>query len=69
MDFIKTRQFLLLFQFNPSIVALGILICAGNSNTSRIIIAVAVPVASAVLVLSFLCIYRKMRNSRKKFES
>ncbi|KAK7357558.1 hypothetical protein VNO80_16848 [Phaseolus coccineus] len=40
----------------------------GKSNTSRTIIAIAVPVASAVLALSLFCIYLTVRTSRKKIE-
>lgn len=49
---------------------LRILICAGKSNnTSRTIIAIAVPVASVVLALSLFCIYLTVRKPRKKTES
>ncbi|KAK7280222.1 hypothetical protein RJT34_25284 [Clitoria ternatea] len=42
----------------------------GTSNTSRTIIAITVPVASVVLVLSLICICLRVRNANiKRFES
>ncbi|XP_027364925.1 putative receptor-like protein kinase At4g00960 isoform X1 [Abrus precatorius] len=40
----------------------------GNTNTSRTIIAIAVPVAGVVLLLGFICIYLRLRKPRKHFE-
>lgn len=47
----------------------GVLICAGKSKTSRTIIAIVVPAASVVLVVSLFCIYLRARKPRKKIES
>lgn len=51
------------------ILTLRVLVSAGKSNTSRTIIAIAVPVASVVLALSLFCIYLTVRKPRKKIES
>lgn len=51
------------------ICGLRILIFAGKSNTSRIIIAIVVPVASVVLVLILFCIYLRVKKPRKENES
>ncbi|KAK7343547.1 hypothetical protein VNO77_12357 [Canavalia gladiata] len=40
----------------------------GNNNTSRTIIAIALPVACVALVLTFVCVYLRVRKTTKKID-
>lgn len=59
-----------LINLNSWIIALRILlICAGMSNITLIVIFVVVSIATVVLVLGFICIYSRLRKPRNVVES